>query len=256
MDYRDPLIERRFKRVKRTLLVASGKGGVGKSLISALIALLLSRRGLLVGLLDLDLHGPSSTFMLGVKEFPREEENGLAPPEAAGVKVMSIDLFARGKPLPISGTGKREVVKELLALTDWGDLDLLVVDLPPETGDVTLAAIKNIPYNKAALLITVPSRISLQAVKRAAQLLLNLRVPIIGIIENMASLNLGGIEIKPFGQDLCRELAEAMGIPYLGPLHLDPQASQAADSADAKALLETELANSLEEVLCQAKLLS
>jgi ATP-binding protein involved in chromosome partitioning len=248
------MVRKRFERIRFTLLVASGKGGVGKSMIAATSAAILARKGFSVGLLDLDLHGPTAPTILGVSELPREEEGGLAPPVSHGVKVMSIDLFAPEKPVPMSGRAKRNAIKELLALTDWGELDYLIVDMPPGTGDETMATASLLPREKAALLVTTPSRLSVRVAKRAAELLLDMGVPLLGVVENMAVLTEEGR--APFGRGAAGKLASELGIPLLAEIPLDPRASAAADSGDMNALLETEFASAVERALERAGLLT
>ena len=249
LDFRDGIIERRFRRIDFTLLVASGKGGVGKSLVSATLAAEAAKSGLAVGLLDLDLHGPSSAAILGVEAFPEEKEDGLVPPEAAGVKVMSVDLFVRGRPVPVCGWGKREVIKEIMALTDWGRLDLLVVDLPPGTGDEVLTAASSIRGKRGAIIVTIPSALSVKVARRAAELLMDMGIPLIGVVENMAGLRVGSEEVRPFGRGEAERLASELGIPLLGSLPIDPAASSAADASDVDSLLKSEFAAAVRRVL-------
>ena len=254
LDFRDEILGRRFSKIEFALLVASGKGGVGKSLISAVIALESARRGRRVGLLDLDLHGPSSAAILGVRDLPEEKEDGLVPPEAGGVKVMSLDLFVGGRPVPVGGWGKRELIKEVLALTDWGDLDLLVVDLPPGTGDEVLTAASSITTGKGALVVTIPSVLSVRIARRAAELLIDMGIPLLGIVENMSLLRLGSSEVRPFGEGEAESLAADLRVPLLATLPLDPAAAAAADYSDLEGLLNTEFAREVRSLLDRLKL--
>lgn len=255
VDFRNSLIRRRFEKIGFSLLVASGKGGVGKSLISATFAAILAKEGNRAGLLDLDLHGPSSAAIFGAEAEPREGGEGILPFEAFGVKVMSIEMFVGGRPVPVGGRGKREIIKELIALTDWGELNFLVVDLPPETSDVMIAAASCIIGEKGAILITTPSTLSIRVVKRAAKLLASMGVPIIGVVENMTSLKAGNLEVRPFGYKKPEQIAKELGVDHLGELPLDPVASAAADVGDVKRLLESEIAAAAERVLRRAGLL-
>lgn len=118
-DFRQGMIRRRLSRVRQVLLVLSGKGGVGKSVVSATLAALLAKSGFDVGLLDADIYGPSSALLFSTDTLPEEGKGGLTPPITRGVKIMSVDLFASGRPLPLTGYGARQVLIELLALTDW-----------------------------------------------------------------------------------------------------------------------------------------
>ncbi len=249
LDYRSVLIPKRFSEIGYTLMVASGKGGVGKSLISAAIALTKASDGMRTGLLDLDLHGPSSAAILGITGAPVEGESGIIPLEKMGVRVMSVEFFAGENPFPAGGAGKREVIRELLALTDWGSLDLLVVDLPPGTGDEMLAAIEHIPERRGCILVTTPSALSARVAKRAGMLLKDMNVKLLGVIENMSTLILGEGEVKLFGEGAAEKLARELQVAFLGRLPLDPEASLAADHGDPEKLLQTRFVEELSEIL-------
>jgi len=255
IDHRDPLIYKQLKEVKHALLVVSGKGGVGKSLISATTSLLIARAGKKVGLLDLDLHGPSSIKILNVRDKLIEEKVGLIPPVSAGVKVVSLDSFVEGRIVPVSGHDKVQIVKELLALTYWGEIDLLVIDLPPETGDVTVTVSKYLPCRKAALLVTIPTIISIRVVKRAAELMKILRIPIAGLVVNMAYLEVGDKIIRPFGFGVS-DFAEKIVVGPIDELPLDPAASLAADRGDVDGLINTKFAAKLRGSLLNLGILS
>lgn len=250
-DFRDYMIERRFERVGRAILVASGKGGVGKSTIAAAMAALMARAGMSVGLLDADVHGPSSALIFKVREMPREAERGLLPPISNGVKVMSIDLFAAGRPIPVAGRAARELLKEVLALTDWGELDYLIVDMPPGTGDVMMALAK--VRRGSSIVVTAPSALSASVVRRVVELLMRARVPIIGILENFSYM--AGSDERPLGRGGGRALASEFGIKFLGELPMDPKVPEAVDSGDVQALLRTEFAGALLNVMKGAGLL-
>lgn len=255
IDYRDALIPKRLKNINYILLVASGKGGVGKSLIAAASALILTKRGFSVGLLDLDFHGPSSSIIFGTMEMPREEDEGLIPPEIEGVKIMSVDLFVNGRPVPVGGYEKREIIKEIIALTHWGELDFLIVDMPPETGDVLLASLTYLSSTRGALVVTTPTKLSIKVVERLITLLKEVGVPIIGLIENMSKIQFGDKNLNPFGEDDPNSIAMRHCIPYLGSLPLDPDASRAADEGNPGKLLTTKFANELEKLILRSGLL-
>lgn len=252
VDYREVLIPKRLKNIGYILLVASGKGGVGKSLVSATTALILAKKGFSTGLFDLDFHGPSSSIIYGITGLPSEEEEGLIPPTIEGVKVMSVDLFVSGRPVPVGGHEKRELIKELLALTHWGNLDYLIVDMPPETGDVLLAALSYLRGRRGALVVTTSTKLSMKVVERLVTILQEAKVPIIGIIENMSGIDLGEEELRPFGERDANSVAMKHCIPYLGSLPLDPEASRAADEGDPLKLLSTRFAQQLERVITRS----
>ena len=134
MEVRTSVIERRLKNINRIIAVASGKGGVGKSLVASTLALNLAKKGHKVGLLDLDLYGPSSHIILGVKDVFPKEEKGNIPPKIHGINFMSIIYFTEDKPSPFRGIDISNIIIELLAITQWGKLDYLIIDMPQELG--------------------------------------------------------------------------------------------------------------------------
>jgi ATP-binding protein involved in chromosome partitioning len=185
MDPRTSVIEKRLSEIKRIILVASGKGGVGKSLVATSFALVLSKKGYKVGLLDLDIYGPSSHIILGINDFSfPKEEKGILPHEVYGIKFMSIVYFSQDKPAPLRGTDITNVIIELLAITLWEELDFLIIDMPPGIGDETLDVIHLIKKSEFVV-VTTPSKVALGAVDKLLNILKELKLPIIGIIENM-----------------------------------------------------------------------
>lgn len=251
LDFREGMIRRRFGKIERTIFIVSGKGGVGKSTIAATIAALMANAGMSIGLLDADVHGPSSTFIFKVKSPPEEGERGLVPPISNGVKVMSIDLFAAGRPIPVTGRAAREVLKELLALTDWGMLDCLIVDMPPGTGDVLMALIEMM--KGSSIVVTAPTGLSASVVRRVIRLLMEAGIPILGILENFSCMM--GSKERPLGQGGGKSLASEFGIKFLGELPIDPNVPEAIDSGDIQALLQTGFAKTLLDCLKRMGLL-
>jgi ATP-binding protein involved in chromosome partitioning len=211
MDPRTSVIEKRLADIKRIILVASGKGGVGKSLVASSFALNLSKKGCKVGLLDLDLYGPSSHIILGVEkyDFPQEEK-GIIPPDINGIKFMSIVYFTSDKPAPFRGGVVSNVIIELLAITQWGKLDYLIIDMPPGLGEETLDIIRLVKKNEF-IVVTTSSKVSMGAVSKLLLLLKELKLPIIGIIENM----------KIADSDYIKDSVSKMKIKYLGSIAFD-----------------------------------
>jgi ATP-binding protein involved in chromosome partitioning len=239
LDPRLSVIEERLGRVGRIIAVSSGKGGVGKSLIAATTALILSERGLHAGLLDLDFTNPSSSMILGAGATRPIEDRGVVPPETHGVKYVSITFFAGDEVMPLRGGDVTNAFIEILALTRWGNLDYLIVDTPPGLGDALLDLLKLI-RRLMFLAVTTPSRLSLETVRKLLDLLKGVRAPIIGVIENMltdTSTSIGG-EV------------EKMGARFLGSIPFDPGVEEALGSP--KKLLETRFAEKLSEILDQA----
>jgi len=240
-DFRQGMIRKRLSRTRHVLLVLSGKGGVGKSVVSATLSALLAGSGLRVGLLDADIYGPSSALLFGADTLPEEGKGGLTPPTRRGVKIMSVDLFASGRPLPLTGYGAGQVLTELLALTDWGKLDCLIADMPPATGDIMqiLTSLGN--EKTSGLVVSMPDRLSTAVAHRVLELLRTGRVPTIGVLENMRKVEprRGGGVRGP------AKLAKEFRVPFLGALPLDPGVTEAVEKADVSALLETEFAEEL-----------
>ncbi len=241
-DFRVGMIRKRLRNVKRVLLVMSGKGGVGKSVVSATFSALLSEAGLRVGLMDADIYGPSSALLFGASGLPAEGEGGLTPPLADGVKVMSVDLFASGKPVPLTGSSASQVILELLALTDWGNLDCLVVDMPPATGDIMMTLTTLGKKGTAALVVTMPDRLSTTVARRVLHLLKSGKVPTIGVLGNMVRRSGAGLSRNGKGAS---DLAKESGVPLLGLLPYDPSVQKAVEKGDVRNLLSTRFAKDL-----------
>jgi ATP-binding protein involved in chromosome partitioning len=184
VDPRTSIIEDRLKGIKNIIAVSSGKGGVGKSLVASTLSLIISKKGHRVGLFDLDFTSPSTHIILGVEDLYPEEKYGLIPPEVFNVKYMSIVYYSRGDLLPLRGLDISNALIELLSVTIWDTLDLLVIDMPPGISDTVLDLIRLIKGIKF-LLVTTPSQLSFQTVKNFVKLLKVQRIPVIGIIENM-----------------------------------------------------------------------
>jgi ATP-binding protein involved in chromosome partitioning len=211
MDARLSVIDKRLSSIKRVISVASGKGGVGKSLVASSLALSLSKKGFKVGLLDLDLYGPSSHIILGMKDysFPQEDK-GIIPPDVGGFKFMSIVYFTDDKPSPFRGMDISNIIVELLAITKWGELDFLIIDMPPGIGDETLDVIHLIKRSEF-LVVSIPSRVAMGAVSKLLSILKELELSVVGIIENM--------KIKD--SNYVKEEVETPGFKYLGSVGFD-----------------------------------
>jgi len=221
MEVRTSVIDRRLEKINRIIAVASGKGGVGKSLVASSLALNLSKKGYKVGLLDLDLYGPSSHVILGVEDFSfPEEEKGILPHKVNGINFMSIVYFTQDKPAPLRGIDITNIIIELLAITQWGELDYLIIDMPPGIGDETLDVIHLIKKAEF-LVVTTPSKVAMGAVGKLLLLLKELKLPVIGIVENMKmtdskyikeSVNKHGLKYLN-SIDFDKNLEESIGLP-------------------------------------------
>lgn len=241
MESRTSVIEKRLKNINRIIAVASGKGGVGKSIVASILALYLSQQNYQVGLLDLDLYGPSSHIILGVKNKSPTEEKGLIPPTIHGISFMSIVYFTEEKPSPFRGIDISNIILELLAITQWGCLDFLIIDMPPGIGDETLDVIRYI-RNGEFLVVTTPSKVAMGAVNKLLTMLTELKKPVIGVIENMSMTYSSYIE-----QELKRRQ-----IRYLGKIHFDHTLEESIGNTNS--LLETKSMKDLSVILQKIKL--
>jgi ATP-binding protein involved in chromosome partitioning len=236
MDPRTSVIDKRLQNIDRIISVASGKGGVGKSLVAATLALNLSKKGYKVGLFDLDLYGPSSHIILGINTtgFP-EEDKGIIPPNVNGIKFMSIVYFTEDKPSPFRGIDISNIIIEILAITQWGDLDYLVIDMPPGIGDEVLDVIRYIK-NSEFLVVTTPSKVAMGAVSKLLKILKELKIPIIGVIENMVMTK----------SSFVKNEINQMNLIYLGSLSFDCNLEASIGIVDK--LVETDFMNDLKTI--------
>jgi ATP-binding protein involved in chromosome partitioning len=221
----------------RTLIaIGSGKGGVGKSTVSANLAVALARAGKKVGLIDADVYGPSQPTLLGNHQKPTAENEKLIPVEAHGIKFLSLgQLVSPGHALAWRGPMATGALANLVE-ADWGDTDLLVVDLPPGTGDVQLSLIQR-SRPVGAVIVSTPQDLSLIDARRAVDLFRKMSVPVLGIIENMASYICPhcGEASHPFGSGGAETAAAEMGVPFLGRLPLSLSIREASDAGDPPA---------------------
>src|ERR1700726_2066746 len=218
--------------VKNLVAVGSGKGGVGKTTVSVNLSIALAKLGRKVGLLDADVYGPNVPLMMGAQETPRGQGDRIGPIERFGVKLMSMGFLNPGdKPLVWRGPMLHSVIQQFLRGVDWGELDYLIIDLPPGTGDVQLSLIQTAPLT-GAVVVTTPSEVSLEDARKAIHMLQQVRVPILGLVENMSYLQCPHCSerIDVFSHGGGKKTAETMGVPFLGELALDPAVRIGGDS--------------------------
>jgi len=184
LDPRPSVIGVRLSKIKRMIAVTGWKGGIGKSVTASALALLLAKRGFKTGLLDLDLAGASAHVVLGAGGAFPKEEMGLEPPIVAGVKLMSVAFFSNNKAVPLRGADISYAIIEMLAITQWGELDFLIIDMPPGINDAALDVIRLLPRAEI-LVVTTPSVISHSVLERSMELYKSLKVPVLGVIANM-----------------------------------------------------------------------
>jgi len=228
----------RMGRVKHKIAVMSGKGGVGKSLVTANLAAVLAVGGKRVGILDADLHGPTVPKMLGLKGAHLEAgENGIILPAATlGIKVASMDFLLPTQDSPIIWRGplKMAAIKQLLSEVDWGELDYLLIDLPPGTGDESLTILQLLPGIDGVVIVTIPNEVSSQVVEKSITFARQMNAPVIGIIENMSYLICPhcGERIDLFGEGAGEKVAVTMSVPFLGKVPLDPSVAKDSDAGE------------------------
>ena len=226
---RDPSADRKaLEGVAQVLAIGSGKGGVGKSTVAANLAVALAQTGARVGLLDGDIYGPNLPRMMGVNRQPSTRDGKILPVEAWGIRFMSIGLLVdQGEAVVWRGPMLHSAIKTFLHDVDWGELDYLLVDLPPGTGDVQLSLIQQ-TFVAGAVVVTTPSTVAIEDAVKAVSMFAKLQVPVLGVIENMSEFVCPGCgQHHPiFNTGSAEERALAMGLPFLGsiPLHPDVRA--------------------------------
>lgn len=226
--------ERPHAPLGRLIAIASGKGGVGKSTVSANLAALLARRGLRVGLVDADLYGPSIPGMLGIPadRAPTMSENGkVIPAEGHGVKVISMAMLTGDdKPAVLRAPMVTKYLRMFVTQVEWGELDVLLLDLPPGTGDTQLTLAQSFPL-AGAVVVSTPQDVSLKIARRGVRMLEQVNVPILGLVENMSGFTCPscGDVTHIFHQGGGRKEAEDLGVPFLGAIPLDPAIVDSGD---------------------------
>nr|WP_041446473.1 Mrp/NBP35 family ATP-binding protein [Pseudothermotoga thermarum] len=222
-----------MSKIKYKIAVLSGKGGVGKTTISVNLAVGLMEEGFLVGLLDLDLHGPNIVRMLGIKENPTIENSLIKPPTyLKNMKVMSMAmLLEESQPLAWRGPMKHSVIQQFLADTDWGELDFLIFDLPPGTGDEALSLFQLVKMD-GIVLVTTPQKVAIDDVSRAMNFAIEMNQKVLGLIINMSYLICPQCKTKIdlFGENAAKDFAELVGIDVLGEIPMDPAIAKLADA--------------------------
>ncbi len=217
--------------VKNIIAVGSGKGGVGKSTVSANIAAALAATGARVGLLDADVYGPSVPQLMGVHEGIRAEDSKMIPNEAYGVKLISLGFIAGEKPVMWRGPMIGHALKQLLEDVKWGDLDYLIIDLPPGTGDAQISLAQLIPMS-GVVIVSTPQDVALGIATKALLMFRQLHVPILGMVENMSSFCCPncGHETEIFSAGGAKAAAESMNVPFLGSVPLDLAIRKSGDA--------------------------
>jgi len=219
--------------VDAIIAVGSGKGGVGKTTLAVNLSIALARMGFKVGLLDADVYGPNVPTMLGTTVAP-EVVNGdrILPPERYGLKVISVGFLSPGdKPLVWRGPMLHSIMKQFLGQVEWGQLDYLIIDLPPGTGDVVISLVQTVPVT-GAVVVTTPSDVALQDARKAIEMFKQVKVDILGVVENMGSFLCPHCqhEIDIFSKGGGERTAQQFGVPFLGSIEIDPDIRKGGDT--------------------------
>lgn len=218
--------------LRNTIAISSGKGGVGKSTIAVNLAVALAQSGARVGLLDADILGPNIPLMMGLGHMPPPQDNKLVPPQAFGVKVMSMAfLVPPGQPVIWRGPMLHSAIRQFFSDVLWEELDYMIIDLPPGTGDAQLSLAQAVPLT-GGIIVTTPQEVALIDARKGLATFKQLEVPLLGVVENMGAFTdpTTGLEINFFGEGGGERLAKEYDVPFLGSVPLDPQVRVGGDS--------------------------
>ena len=237
--------------IRNAIAIGSGKGGVGKSTVSVNIAVALAQSGARVGLMDADIYGPNTPTMLGVDKLPPPNGPKLVPAEAYGIKMISMGLLVKpGQPLIWRGPMLNSAIRQFLSDVEWGELDYLIIDLPPGTGDAALSLAQALPLS-GAVVVTLPQLVSLEDASRGLNMFKQLEVPILGVVENMSYLDLpDGTRMDLFGSGGGESLAKATDTTFLGKIPIDQNVRIGGDTGKPIVVSypESAVAKSIQEI--------
>lgn len=235
VDPRTSIIDERLKRISRIIAVSSGKGGVGKSLVATTLAMALARKARRVGLFDLDFTSPSTHIILGAGDARPKEEKGIVPPVVKGLEYMSLVYYSGDHASPLRGADVSNALIELLSVTRWSELDFLIIDMPPGIGDAVLDLIRLVKRIEF-LIVTTPSQLAFETVKKLVSLLQDLKIPIIGVVENMKTNAARDVQ----------QQTEKLDLTFLAEIPYDPKVEEAI--GDETKLLNTAFAQKVKEM--------
>lgn len=234
---KDRILKKNMNRIKHKIAIISGKGGVGKSTVAANLAIAFALHGYKdrVGILDVDIHGPCIPKLLGVKgkKCQISPLGALPVTGPEGIKVVSMDFLVQSQETPVIWRGplKMQVIRQFLSDFIWGELDFLFIDAPPGTGDEPLSVMQLIPEMDGTIIVTIPSEVSEDVVKKAVSFSRQMGIPVIGIIENMSGFTCPkcGEQINILGAGGGKRIAEELNVPFLGQIPMDPKICEEAD---------------------------
>ena len=228
----------RLPGIQHIVAIGSGKGGVGKTTVAVNLAVSLAKLGHRVGLIDADIYGPNVPTMLGATRQPSiVAENLMEPITAHGVKFISIGLISPGdKPMVMRGPMLHQIIRQFLQQVAWGELDYLLIDLPPGTGDVVISLVQTVPLT-GAVVVSTGSSVALQDARKALEMFHQVNVEVLGLVENMSQMTLpDGTIVDVFGAGATQQTAKQYNLPFLGSVDLDPQVREGGDKGLPAAL--------------------
>jgi len=237
-----------LRGIQHIVAIGSGKGGVGKTTVAVNLAVSLARLGHKVGLIDADIYGPNVPTMLGATRQPNILDGNLIEPLTAhGVKFISIGLISPGdKPMVMRGPMLHQIIRQFLQQVQWGELDFLLVDLPPGTGDVVISLVQTVPLT-GAVVVSTGSSVALQDARKALEMFHQVNVEVLGLVENMSQMTLpDGTVLDVFGAGGTAQTARQYSLPFLGSIDLDPQVREGGDRGLPAALAGSESARGRE----------
>ncbi len=224
--------------VQHVIAVGSGKGGVGKTTVAVNLAVALGKMGYKVGLVDADIYGPNVPMMLGVTRQPNVvNENRIEPILSHGVRFISVGLISPGdKPMVMRGPMLHQIIRQFLMQVEWGELDYLVIDLPPGTGDVVISLVQTVPLT-GAIVVSTGSSVALQDARKALEMFHQVKVEVLGMVENMSQMRMpDGTMLDVFGAGATERTAAQFGLEFLGSVDMDPSVRKGGDTGMPVAL--------------------
>jgi Mrp family chromosome partitioning ATPase len=244
----------RMARIKHKIIIASGKGGVGKSTVSVNLARALQMKGFRVGVLDADITGPDIPKLLGIEDQKlMQGKEGIEPADAGGIKAASMALILSSRDTPVVWRGpmKMAAIKQFIQDVNWGDLDFLIIDLPPGTSDEPLSVLQLIPDLAGAIIVTTPQEVALLDSRKAVNMVKTMKLPVLGIVENMSGLKCPHCQetINIFSSGGGQRMAEEVDVPFLGSIPIDPQICSAGDSGQTFTGCKTEAGESFGRIV-------